>query len=114
MNRSACPSQTGCFGLGAANDVKKTRLLGGLGCPIHYREHAANFKVTFTGMSCGMKWPQAQTAHLVGTPLARSADIPVRSDGLCGERATNRPTPAFGSCCGQECPRSDKHVLWLC
>ena len=44
------------------------------------------------------------------TRLARSADIPVRSNGLCGERATNRPTPAFGRCCGQECPRSAKEV----
>src|SRR5260370_39733677 len=43
--------------------------------------------------------------------LARSADIPVRSNGLCGERATNRPRLAFGSCCGQECPRSAKQVL---
>src|SRR6266446_2768789 len=44
-----------------------------------------------------------------GTRLARSADIPVRSNGLYGERDTNRPRLAFGSCCGQECPRSAKH-----
>src|SRR6266446_9418298 len=46
----------------------------------------------------------------LSTCLARSADIPVRSNGLCGERATNRPRLAFGSCCGQECPRSAKQV----
>src|SRR6266446_1803006 len=42
--------------------------------------------------------------------LARSADIPVRSNGLSGERATYRPRLAFGSCCGQECPRPAKQV----
>src|SRR6266478_10147734 len=45
-----------------------------------------------------------------GTCLARSADIPVRSNGLSGERATYRPRLAFGSCCGQECPRPAKQV----
>ncbi len=41
--------------------------------------------------------------------LARSADIPVRRNEL---RKT-RPrigAPAFGSCCGQECPRSGNQI----
>ncbi len=50
-----------------------------------------------------------QNAHLV-----RSADIPVRSDGLCGVPATTRPTLAFGGCCGQECPRSAKQARNSC
>src|SRR6266446_67122 len=45
-----------------------------------------------------------------GMCLARSADIPVRSNGLRGEAVANRPTLAFGSCCGQECPRSAKQI----
>src|SRR5437867_13232903 len=53
-----------------------------------------------------------------GLALARSADIPVRSDLRTSARTGSRRTFSKARCCGQECPRSAKRApcpfdVWL-